>query len=96
MADLRLDTAGLRSVSDDLNQVADTFDGTAASAGGTAEAVGHDRLASAVRSFEGSWDHTRGDMVGAIRHVAERVASIASRFEEADAHLGDGIRGAGS
>lgn len=87
MADSRLDTERVRSVATGLTRIAHEFETANVHSDGIADAVGHDGLAAAVRSFAHSWDDTREDMIESIRGLGEATAAIADIFEQADGEL---------
>lgn len=58
-----------------------------------ADAVGHDGLADAVRSFAHAWDDTRSDMTESIKGLGEATTSIADVFEQADQELAAAMDG---
>jgi hypothetical protein len=90
-----LDSAALRSTGETLRLVAKAFDAGATSAHDVAGAVGHPVLAGAVRGFEGSWDHTRADMVMSIGQLADACTGIGDSFVDLDTQLAAALRAEG-
>lgn len=93
MADLLLDTVQLRRAGAQLRTVADEFNSAATTAHGLEDAVGHPVLAAAIRGFEGSWDHTRGEMVASIAELADACTGIGDSFAELDSQFAAALRG---
>ncbi|MFT4136587.1 hypothetical protein [Microbacterium sp.] len=87
MADLRIDTERVRSIATGVTGIAREFEGANVHSDSIADAVGHEGLAAAIRSFAHSWDDTRKDMTESIRGHGEATAAIAETFEQADAEL---------
>ncbi len=58
-----------------------------------AEAVGHDSLAEAVRSFAHAWDDTREEMTSSISGLGGAKTAIADTFEQADQELAAAMDG---
>ncbi|MFT4214683.1 MAG: hypothetical protein QM622_07905 [Microbacterium sp.] len=87
MSDLKIDTQRVRSVAAGLSRIATEFRGANVHSDNIAEAVGHDALAEAVRSFAHAWDDTRADMTESVTGLSEATTAIADIFEQADAEL---------
>lgn len=93
MADLRIDTERVRSVGTGLARIANEFANANVRSDRIAEAVGHDGLADAVRSFAHAWDDTREDMTESIKGLGEATSAIADIFEQADQELAAAMDG---
>ena len=93
MADLRLDTERVRTVGAGLTRIAAEFQNANVRSDRIAEAVGHDGLADAVRSFAHAWDDTREDMTSSITGLGEATTAIADTFEQADQELAAAMDG---
>lgn len=87
MVDLKIDTERVRSVGTGLTRIAGEFENANSHSDRLADAVGHDGLAEAVRSFAHSWDDTRTAMTDSIKGLSEATLAIADIFEQADGEL---------
>lgn len=93
MADLNIDTGRVRSVGTGLSRIAREFENANVRSDRVADAVGHDGLADAVRSFAHSWDDTRADMTESIKGLSEATIAVADIFEQADGELAAAMKG---
>lgn len=93
MADLELNTEQVRAVGAGLSRIAAEFQNANVRSDSIAEAVGHDALAEAVRSFAHAWDDTREEMTSSISGLGEATTAIADTFEQADQELAAAMDG---
>lgn len=87
MTDLKIDAAGLSELGDQLSAIAKEFSGANAHSDRVADAVGHDRLHSAVRDFAHKWDDTRGKMTNDISTLGQMATAVGDNFQKTDATL---------
>lgn len=71
MDTLRVDTDLLRAAGSQLRVVATEFQQANANSDDAADAIGHRRLADAVRSFAHDWENRRAKMVEKIGTLAK-------------------------
>ena len=93
MSDLRLDLAAVTELGTTLTTVADEFANANTRSDRIADAVGHDGLADAVRSFAHGWDDKRGKMTGNIKALADAATTVSQAFTDADGQLATAIEG---
>lgn len=84
---LRIDLNMLRDVGEGLARVAVEFDEANTNSETIADAVGHDGLADAIRSFAKDWDDTRAAMVNDIVIASNSAVGIADGFDGKDKEL---------
>lgn len=87
MTRLVVDTTALTELGSNLGRVATEFAEANVRSDAIADAVGHDALASTVRSFAHGWDDTREDMTEQIQFLADAATTIAEVILETDAEL---------
>ena len=96
MTGLVVDTAALTELGSKLGRVATEFAEANVWSDRIADAVGHDGLASTVRSFAHGWDDTREDMTEQIQFLADAATTIAEVIVETDAELACALEAEGN
>lgn len=84
---LRVDTRLLRETGAQLRVVATEFEHANATSDDAAEAVGHNGMGEAVRSFAHNWDDRRAKMMENISKLAESAKVTGEAFESLDQEL---------
>ena len=88
---LVVDTHSLRALSSDLTTIKTTLESAESDSGDLAGVIPHDRLAGEIRDFSSQWDRRRGELIGQIGELSERVGAVADTFERADLELATAI-----
>lgn len=88
---LVVDTRALRGLRDDLTTVHSTLESAESDSKALAGMIPHDRLAGEIRDFSTQWDRRRGELVGQIDELSQRVGAVADTFEQADIELATAI-----
>jgi hypothetical protein len=91
VSDLRLDLAAVTDLGAALTTVAGEFENADSHSEGIADAVGHEGLADAVRSFADNWDDKRGKMTENLRLLADAATTVAQTFTDVDGELAAAI-----
>ncbi|WP_336922248.1 hypothetical protein [Aquipuribacter sp. SD81] len=93
MADICIDTEGLRDTGRALRQAALDLDGARSHSLLAAQRVGQPVLAAAVEELSSSWDDRRARIVEDIAFLADAATTAGDTYEVIDTELAAALRG---
>lgn len=93
MADICIDTEGLRDTGRALRAVALDLDGARAHSVLAARHVGQPVLAAAVEELSSSWDGRRARIVEDIAYLADAATAAGETYDAIDTELAAALRG---
>jgi hypothetical protein len=94
MSDIRIRSADLRALADDLDRLARRLDlGQANYLRGSmrVDVLGHAGLADALDDFENEWDMGRDRIMSALTSIAAFMVGVADTYEQVEAALAGGL-----
>lgn len=94
MSDIRIRSADLRALADDLDRLARRLDLGQANYLREAlrtEVLGHPGLAAALDEFENEWDMGRDRIMSALTSISTFMLGVADSYEQAEAALAAGL-----